>query len=340
MDRCLLLLLIGLVSCDPLFNEGGNADDSVAHKTELKESLKPCISAFMEDYNILSEKEAFIFFSDPHLLGFSSTFTRQEKKQFESSFETMRVLYGELPIEFCLCGGDWLNNKDTQSAAMEKLLFADSRMKEWFPSYYKIMGNHDTNYQGVVSLNDLSRGDLSYDFVNSVYYKDTGKAYYTITGKTTLFVILDTGIDWEPSLDDYRYQQIEWLSQLLFTNIQEHIVIGFHMFFNGAIEKNNPLPMSRLLLDLCTAFNNRESYDINGKFYNYSDARGKIHFLICGHNHKDFVYDESGIPCIGITRFISEGTPSYDLCLVDYDNGFLELTRVGNGKNRRIPIVN
>lgn len=339
MDRFFFFLLVTFFLCIPLSCEVDSLYDSNDQSGEYEEYFKPYIKSFMNRYNVPEEKEAFIFFSDPHLVGSNSDFTRKERRVFDSSFSSMRYLYNNLPLEFCLCGGDWLKNHDTQNTAMAKLVFADTQMKNWFQSYYKMMGNHDTNYQGVVSNNDSSRGDLSYDFINSVYFKETGKAYYTIKGKNTLFIILDTGIDWFLLIDDYRMRQIEWLSQLLLSNAEQHVVIGMHMYFNGSIENNNPFPMSKEVLAMCSAFNERKTYDSSVIKCDFSDAYGKVHFVLCGHTHVDFECYDYTVPCVGITRFISSDKPSYDLCLVDYDNGYLDMIRVGHGQSRRIPIA-
>lgn len=302
----------------------------------IDEALMPYCDSFMNRYNSIKEKEAFLFFSDPHLMARDNSFGEYHQLYFNSSFESMRFIYNALPFEFCLCGGDWLNNKDFQETAMWKLLYADSKMQAWFPPYYKMLGNHDTNYQGVVSESDDSRGDLPYDFIDSVYFKKTGGSYYTIKGKHTLFVILDTGIDWETDIKDYRRQQIDWLSRLLYANKEQHVVIGMHMFFYGKVENNTPFPMSREIMRLCSAFNHRESYTFETSSYDYSMAQGKVHFIICGHNHVDFEYHEGDIPCVGITKFISNNQPTYDLCLIDYDLGYLYMIRVGEGKNRQV----
>ena len=308
-------------------------------KKIVGEALMPYYEAFMNCYGTSNNKESFLFFSDPHLLGYNNVFGEYEIASFNSAFDSMRALFKALPIDFCLCGGDWLNNKDTQEVAKLKLKYADSKMKEWFPSYYKMLGNHDTNYQGVVSFDDSSRGDLPYDYINSVYFKETGKSYYSIKGVNTLFVVLDTGIDWETAIDNYRKQQIEWLSQLLYSNTEQHIVIGMHIFFNGKVDKKNPMPMSREIMRLCRAFNRRETYSFEAYNYDYNMAQGKVHFIICGHNHVDFEYYEDDIPCIGITNLITNRIPSYDLCIIDYDKGYLDMIRVGEGHNRQIPFV-
>ena len=54
---------------------------------------------------------------------------------------------------------------------------------------------------------------------------------------------------------------------------------------------------------------------------------------------RTFVYDEYGIPCIGITKIIAEGQPSFDLCLVDYESRCLNMIQVGSGSDRHIPIA-
>lgn len=67
------------------------------------------------------------------------------------SFKLAKELYDNLSLGFYICGGDWLNQRDSQDMAKEKLLYADQLMKTTFSKYYKIMGNHDTYYLGFVS---------------------------------------------------------------------------------------------------------------------------------------------------------------------------------------------
>lgn len=322
------------ISCQPLqksaVDEGENSI--------ISEELLSYYTSFMNKYNSVREKDAFIYFSDPHLLGSNSSDFLSIEKNLVASFESMRSLNNVLPIDFCLCGGDWLNNRDTQDAAKQKLLYTDSLMKEWFPPYYKMLGNHDTNYQGIVSANDSTRGDLSYDFIDNLYFRETGKAYYTFKSANTLFIILDTGIDWQTSLDNYRREQVEWLSQLLYNNHEEHIVVGMHIFFNEYSKKVIRTPMSIEVMELCKAFNKKTIYKSATLDIDYAHSEGTIHFIISGHNHIDNVYYENGIPCVCITCLITEQKPSYDICLIDYNNGYLETTRIGHGDNRKIPL--
>lgn len=330
--RVLVILLVFMsVSCSSYRLE------VVAEEVpSLADSLKHYVESFQTAYDSCIEKDSFLYFSDPHLLGYNSTFSQTEQHRFDASFGTMRALYDYLPLEFVLCGGDWINNRDTQDAAKRKLLYADARMKQWFSPYYKMMGNHDYNYQGVISFSNSCRGDLPYDFINGTYYSDEGKSYYMIEGDNTKFFILDTGIDWVTLIDDYRKEQLEWLAEQLRANEDKHIVIGMHIFYNGKVENNNPMPMSKEVLGLCVAFNKREVYESNVLNSDFRDSKGKVHFILCGHNHVDFEYLESAVPCIGITQLMTNNCPSYDLCLVDYDSGILKMIRVGSGADRQV----
>ena len=66
------------------------------------------------------------------------------------------------PTDFVLCGGDWLQNSDTQDEACYKLGVIDASMRKKFGNkYYPIIGNHDTNYQGVDDNGKENNGRLS-----------------------------------------------------------------------------------------------------------------------------------------------------------------------------------
>ena len=128
------------------------------------------VSRILEQYVRLSTQrsatESFLFFTDPHLLSYNDYFGEDVKTYLTSCFTSAKMIYDQLPLSFCICGGDWLNAGDTQAVAKEKLLFADGLMKSMFSRYYKMFGNHDTNYQGVVSAENSSRGDLPRSFID------------------------------------------------------------------------------------------------------------------------------------------------------------------------------
>lgn len=291
------------------------------------------ITAFRAKADSVIDKVTFLYFTDPHLLSYGNQFTDAIKSKFVSSFSPVGELFNILPLNFCLCGGDWLTDGDTQEVAAEKLLYADSQMKQLFGGkYYKMFGNHDTNYQGTVSETDPTRGDFSRDFIDKDYFSETGSAYYSFIEGNTEFYILDSGIDWNTELDDYRTEQLQWLSKQLEKSDCLHKAIGIHMFYNDV-----PVitPMAEELISICTAFNSRTHYKIDDDEYDFSDSRGVIHFVISGHCHAGFTEIVQGIPVIGTTCFYKETHP-FDICILNYNTGYLDMIRVGEGEDRNV----
>ena len=299
--------------------------------------LESVSNTFWNLYRSVNDKDAFLFFTDPHILVDSFSYSNEEDISFFNCFKSMKSLYDSLPLSFCLCGGDWLNRGDTQENAMNKLLYADKQMNNLFHPYYKMLGNHDTNYQGVISTENPQRGDLSMDFINNMYFKGIGQSFYSFINKNTVYYILDSGVDWETAMNDYRKKQLKWLADSLLHNEINHIILGIHILINNSPMQNNPTPFALSLLNLCEVFNDRKSIVIDNSQYDYFSSVGKIHLLICGHNHEDFVRNFA-IPCVGTTQYMKNGEACFDLCILDYDNGYLEMIRVGDGSNRKVKL--
>lgn len=304
----------------------------------LSKDARPAFNKFTSLVKRGNISDSFLFFTDPHLLGASNKFSEDERCQLLGAFDLAKELYDTLKLGFCLCGGDWLNYGDTQEMAKEKLLFADRQMKLFFPAYFKMMGNHDTNYQGIVSEEDKTRGDLSRSFADKEYFFETGSAYYSFCGNKTRFFILDSGLDWSVSMDDYRWEQMHWLADQLQNNHYEHIAIGIHMFYTDSGKLTS---MSELLISICDAYNSNQILTIQNTIYDYSLTKGKIYFILAGHNHSDgltYVGKESNLPIIRTVNFNKEGSWSFDICAINYQNKKLDLIRVGLGEDRRIEL--
>lgn len=90
MNRSCLVLSLLIISCNPLLSTDISVEDSQMVEDE---TLKPYFVAFSEKYERLNEKEAFVFFSDPHLLGYHSSLSYGEEQLFDSSFKSMRAIY-------------------------------------------------------------------------------------------------------------------------------------------------------------------------------------------------------------------------------------------------------
>lgn len=327
-ESFIVSLLIVFSSCSTLLpTEDVLSSDDFSQDVDNELKVK-----FNSLWSNTHEKDCFLFFTDPHLLSSKNRFTESTRSQLVNQFSYVKTIYDNLPISFCLCGGDWLNSGDTQEVARQKLLYADEQMKSLFNHYYKMMGNHDTNYQGIVSSSDKSRGDFQRDFVDNYYFSETKSAYYSFVSNSTEYYILDSGLDWTAALDDYRIEQLNWLANELCGSGIEHKAIGIHMFYN----EPDIMPMSVEIASICTAYNSRGEYSLGESVIDFKQARGKVHFIFSGHRHKDFLEYIDGIPIVGTCNFLFENTPTFEVCVVDYNTGYLEMIREGKGKSRSI----
>ena len=317
-----MLFVLLVVSCD---NDENEIDE---HKWDA------VVSDYLSKYESVKDKASFIFFTDPHLLSSNNNFSNEVKSKIESSILPMKELYSLLPINFCLCGGDWLNSRDTQVIAKQKILFADQQMKALFPKYYKMLGNHDTNYLGYISSESLERGDFSRSFINNKYFSDTKSAFYSFEDQNTRFFILDSGLDIESNIiDDYKKEQLLWLTTQLEKNKSRHLIIGIHMFYDATITS-----MSNEIVNICNAYNTKKEITLFDNKIDFTNASGIIHLILTGHRHTDTIDYEKDIPIVGTCRYIQDGTPCFDICLLNYDNGYLLMKRVGLGEDRYIKL--
>lgn len=294
--------------------------------------------ALAQAQSILQEanvSESFLFFTDPHLLSGENQFVQDTKNKLIESFQLAKELYDKLSLDFCLCGGDWLNQRDSQEMAKEKLLYADHQMKTIFSRYYKMMGNHDTNYQGYLSISEKQRGDLPQAFIDNEYFSETNSSYYSFEGRETRFYILDSGLDWDTSMDEYRWQQIFWLADQLHKCDNMHNAIGVHMFY----DVNKITPMSEVLINLCDAYNDKKVITLGWKEVDFTETKGKIHLILSGHNHTDgltFEGRHSNIPIVRTCNYTINDTRTFDICLIDYPRMLMRMIRVGEGESRTI----
>ena len=61
--------------------------------------------------------------------------------------------------------------------------------------YLPILGNHDTNYQGVDDEETPNSGILSNKALKNILFPNSNKMYYTLKKNNTRLYIFDSGID-------------------------------------------------------------------------------------------------------------------------------------------------
>lgn len=120
-----ILLSLTIVSCERPSLTNVIIEDHISDLI-VNEEIKPAVEKVMELIKEGSISDAFLFFTDPHLLKDNDKFEKEDKINLVNSFSTAKEAYDILSLDFCLCGGDWLNHGDTQIVAQDKLLFADS----------------------------------------------------------------------------------------------------------------------------------------------------------------------------------------------------------------------
>ena len=204
----------------------------------------------------------------------------------------------------------------------------DASMRAMVSPYYPIFGNHDSNYQGAETL---SNGE-----VVNLWFKKWGKAYYTFEGTSTRFYVFDSQLDGVSSMDSYAWEQIDWFASSLEEETKEHTAVAVHIWK----DTNGIAPLAQNISSVITAYNSKSELTINGKSYDFTNATGRVEFVLAGHTHSDinYIVGES-VPVI-ITKNANYGNTSvdFDLIYADYTARSISYIRVGNGNNRKFSL--
>lgn len=298
---------------------------------EINEAKCKQFAAYFNNSGIC---ETFAFMTDPHLLGLSNSF---DEVQFAQYIHTLGRYYDNTPVDWCICGGDWLNNSDYQDIACWKLGYMDATMRKSFKHYFPVLGNHDTNYQGVVSSEDSSRGDLTHQTLVNLMFRENGNTYYKFKGNNTQFYVFDTGTDWEDWMTAFKWEQIDWFAKALIADDAEHTVIIQHIYYSSGTTVNN---MASNIQAVAGAYNSRTTLTLNGITYDFSGCTGKIACVIAGHSHYDDIITENvSVPVWLTTNMMDGSTPTFDLCVIDYTAGKMKSVRIGTGNNREMTLA-
>ena len=290
---------------------------------------------FTSLFKTAEDIESFLFFTDPHVMGSNGTYNTSTVKKLT---DAIIDAYKKTPTSYVVCGGDWLNNHDTQDQACSKLGFVDGLMRSSFP-YYPLLGNHDTNYQGYISDEDHTRGDLPQSAINALLFRqNSSRAYYEFKGENSLNYVFDSGIDWEYAMNEYRWQQVDWFANAVKSNDDPHGIVWIHIGFTD-ISEHDPAEKSAFITEIAKiiyAYNNRQEITLNNKSYDFTSCEGKIWCIICGHTHSDMESTIGGVPIVATINAFVNSTPSFDLCVIDFSAEKLYMVRIGEGNNRTI----
>ena len=333
------------------FNSSFNTEDTTAARNEFCGML-----------NGTDKIETFLFFSDPHLTDYSryETMTELVRDKFIS---TLQKYYNSLPLDYCICGGDWLNSEHTDAEAIGWLGYSDAYMRKLFRNYYPVFGNHDNNpYKNGINQQSWPYA-LDYTTVRNSAFRENRSTYYSFDGLNTKFYVFNSGVSFIKEMTNTTYSyllmdrwaQVAWFANKLLTDDPENAIILSHIYSNASKESdwnstatgywaNGVHALSRNLRDVAIAYNNRQSITKNGVTYDFSNCTGRVVLYLCGHTHFDFVdaYDEIPVVCITDLEgghilgesIMYDLIPTFDCCLVDYDNDRYKTLRIGAGVSR------
>lgn len=311
--------------------------------------------------------ETFMFFTDPHLTPNSryETMTELIRDKFIS---TLQKYYNSLPMDTCICGGDWLNFNHSNEEAAGWLGYCDGYMRKLFRNYLPVFGNHDNNpYNPDTSASNWLKA-LTYVDIRNLMFRENKMSYYSHEAVNTRFYVLNSGVSFIKGMTDSTYSrlvsnrwpQVDWLGQKLLSEDPTHAVIVMHIYSNASNESDwfsnatgywakGIHEFGANVKAMAIAYNNRQSITLNGNTYDFSNCEGQIAFIMCGHTHFDYVDTSGELPIVCCTNleggYLDSGsikytlTPTFDNCVVDYDNGVLYSIRVGAAKNRIIHFV-
>lgn len=276
--------------------------------------------------------ESFLFFTDPHLAEGSGYEAR-----LQEYLETVKNYYYGTPTSFVVCGGDWIGNSDTQENACFKLGYIDGLMRRHFDDdFHMVVGNHDTNEQGVNDTGAAWSGVLATETVRNLWNRKNGSNYYSFDGVNTKFYVLDT---WrESTMTDYQWEQIAWLADKLKTDDAEHSAIFMHEAYSVSTGSPVLRTFATNVIALCNAYNKGDSVTLNSVAHDFFGCSGQVRFILSGHTHEDYSEMVDDIPVITTANLRNGNTPTFDLCMADYTNNKLNLVRVGSGESREVDL--
>lgn len=309
-----------------------------------------------------SNIENFLFFTDPHLTP-NSRYEEMTEAIRDRFISTLQKYYNSLPMDFCICGGDWLNSNHPNNTDCEWLGYCDAYMRKLFRNYYPVFGNHDNNPYTPSNTESNWLNALTYPTVMNLMFRENGRTYYSFDGLNTKFYVMNSGVSFIKGMTNSTYSrlvsnrwpQIEWLGNALLQDDAENSVIVMHIYSNASNPTNwfsvetgyrayGIHDLGNNVKLLVTAYNNRQSITLNGITYNFANCNGRVMFIHCGHTHFDYVDTTGEIPIISTTNLegghlvngevVYDLVPTFDCCMNDIDNSALYMTRVGAGVSR------
>ena len=327
--------------------------DQKARSIEGETDTLETMAIMAEIFQNTNPIDCFLYFTDPHLKE-----NAVKETQYKAWMNKLRDYAHQLPVNFTVCGGDWIGNSDTPADAITKLAEAYGTMKKNFNNFHLIMGNHDTNYQGISEEEKAAHeadpsytavrgtGKLDQQINNNLWYKG-GKSYYTFDTPNARYIILDTGLEFDnfstSSNHAYYLDEADWLAETLQSNTKEHIVLLQHIIYSSWAQQTVAV-IADGFTKIANAYNTATASTaatatITGPSgnvtYTFNTApAGHVDLCIAGHSHQDGTATINNIPCVVRTSMRYNGSSAttkqiFDIVTIDFTDKLAQFTRVG-----------
>ena len=235
-------------------------------------------------------RSAFLWYTDAH---WTSNYGRSPMMlKYLSKYSGMKKTF---------FGGDIANSK---SGEIDSLTAWQGLVRD-IPNHHSVIGNHDNQVSELPTAAEKGEFFFGPERTGDVVFgtdATNGKMYYYIDNhiENTRYICLSTGRMWA-----YK-DEIVWCVDVLNSVPKNwHVVVISHLWLNNDYEGGGilttPESYTQVYLDLFDAYNYRQSgtTSVNSVAYDFTNASGKIEFVIGGHVHQDYDFATAkGIPVI------------------------------------------
>ena len=294
------------------------------------------INTDINDYKTVgtygTDIEAFVFITDVHW-----------RNNTKHSPALIKRIIDKTPIDTVICGGDlvYAYNPTKTGAVGEIRDFNEAITGISGAEYYAVVGNHD--------LNTNSNSDISIQFTGWEIYNLLYEPF--CNQKNVHFAIDDPDSGYgEPIKHDYYFDHPQTKTRFLCLDWRNPFNTPRQTWLTSVLSRNDGYRV-------VVIYHGIYAYDANASsgivtehdsiMQYLAPYKSKIVALFTGHVHVDHVVDywgDSTTPviitgCDSLTTGMEEGTVTeqcFDVAVIDYNEGKIKLTRIGNGSDRTV----
>lgn len=237
--------------------------------------------------------DAFLYYVDSKIIDDNT----HQDKIFKMA-KRLGDLWNELPVQYVISGGGdagSMANPTVNQYRLPKFLNNVSRMLDGH--FYPANGTH-------VSTSYLLRPFMAYN------YKNGTDSYYTFNGVTTKFFVMDGGYSGESNVTPLVTSETAWLGSHLLNNQQQHIAVILHSL---QLDSTTTTKVGQQVMQMIYMFNNRMTRTINGITYDFTNAIGKVEFVVNGSYAGWMQQNAGGTPYIQVPQMFEMDEDTGDL---------------------------